>query len=324
MSTFNTPVTHGTMLERIVPSAAVPSDPHLRFAQDPLCWIGVPQATVINAFATGAVARADGASNGVPNNAGSQWIAFQLSPIPQLAPAAFKAIPGGLPVMLVIVAGSGIATPLADDLLIGGSPLVTAPAGGGSTAFFAFAFQDRICRDPLSALEAIALSGACDSNWPQFVTDIASLARSRNVRIVDHRGAPLTAGSVGVSIDGGAAQGVLLGGTDGDTGIPVPAASVARVSFSSASHPIVASVDVDDGQFEGAGLTLAAGKRLVQVLDANNWLAAPDAGSRCPALESGQLHRATAGRKHILCASRAGPAGGETWRSSGTGRLGVS
>jgi phosphatidylserine/phosphatidylglycerophosphate/cardiolipin synthase-like enzyme len=278
VSTFNTPVTHGTLLERIMPSAAVPNDARLRFAQDSLCWIGVPQATVINAFATGAVARADGASNGVPNNAGSQWVAFQLSPIPQLAPAGFKAIPGGLPVMLVIVAGSGIATPLADDLLIGAAPFITAPAGGGSTAFFAFAFQDRICRDPLSALEAIALSGACDSNWPQFVSDIAALTHARNVRIVDHRGVPLTAGNVSVSIDGGAAQSVPLGGTDGDTGIPVPAASVARVSFSSAAHPIVASVDADDGQFEGTGLTLAAGKRLVQVLDANHWLAAPDAG----------------------------------------------
>src|SRR5437899_8350466 len=66
-------------------------------------WIGIPQGAAINAFATGTIARLHGANNGVPGNVASDWTLFQLSPLPQLNPAAFMLVPGGLPVQLVIV-----------------------------------------------------------------------------------------------------------------------------------------------------------------------------------------------------------------------------
>src|SRR5258708_8166340 len=141
MSTFITPLTHGVALQRVLPSAAVPNVPALRFARDPLMWIGLPPGTAIAAFATGAVARADGTANGLPGNAASPWTAFQLSPLPQLNIAAFKTVPGGLPVQIIIIAGTA-GGPAADDALYSGDALVTAPAGVGSTAFLAFAFQD--------------------------------------------------------------------------------------------------------------------------------------------------------------------------------------
>jgi len=70
MSTFATPVVHGTALTRVIPSAPAPG---LRFIGDPLMWIGVPAGTAIAAFATGAIARAQGASNGIPGNSGAAW-----------------------------------------------------------------------------------------------------------------------------------------------------------------------------------------------------------------------------------------------------------
>jgi phosphatidylserine/phosphatidylglycerophosphate/cardiolipin synthase-like enzyme len=279
MSTFNAPVVHGTTLDLITPFAPIPSATTLRFALDPLLWIGVPAGTIISAFASGAVERATGPSNGIPGDAASPWTAFQLSPLPQLAPSAFKAIPGGLPVMIVLAVGTVGPPPSADDFLVGGSPFVTAPAGSGSTAFLGFAFQDRICRDPLSAAEAIALSGACAADWAQFIADIGALPGARNVRVVDHRGAPLSSGTVRVSIDG-AWTPVPISMSDGDTGMSVGAASTASVALASGAHPIVAAVDADTGAFEGTGLTLAAGKRLIQVLDVANWLAEPDDGVR--------------------------------------------
>jgi phosphatidylserine/phosphatidylglycerophosphate/cardiolipin synthase-like enzyme len=273
VSTFATPVTHGVKLQRITPSAPVPNAAALRFALDPLMWVGLPQSTAIAAFATGSVARAGGATDGVPGNAASPWTAFQLSPLPQLKPAAFKAIPGGLPVQLVIIAGTAGAAPAADDALYAGEAFVTAPTGLGATAFLAFAFQDRLCRDPLSWAEAIALSGQCDTSWPQFVADLAALKKARNLRLLDHRGAPARGGAFSIAIDGGAPANVVLApAMDGDTGIALPSAAVATVTSTGGGHAILATGDTEAGAFD-TPLTLPAGKRFAQVLHAEQWLA---------------------------------------------------
>ncbi len=275
MTTFVTPIAHGAGLQRVVPSAAAPA---LRYKDDPLMWIGVPAGVAINAFATGSIAQAQGTSNGVPGNAGASWTLFQLSPLPQMKPAAFKLIAGGLPLQLVIVMGS-VAAPASDELLVAGATLTTAPAGAGSTAFMTIAFQDRLCRDPLTWADAIAASGDCDTGWSQFIADLAALPSARHLRVLDARGFPLTQGSVQVSIDGGAGTNVsLTGAMDGDTGINVPAASRATVVAASAAHPIVAAGDFGCGCVRGTGLQLAPGARMAQILDADQWLAAPDDG----------------------------------------------
>src|SRR5262249_13730173 len=159
---FSTPIPAGTTMQIVAPSAPVPA---LRFAGDPLIWIGVPPGTPIAAFATGCIARANGAANGLPGNSGAPWTLFQLSPLPAMDRVAFTAVRGGLPVQLVLMTGTAGAIPAADDVLGSGAPLIAAPSGTGSTAFVAFAFQDRLCRDPPGAAEAIAASGACDANF---------------------------------------------------------------------------------------------------------------------------------------------------------------
>jgi phosphatidylserine/phosphatidylglycerophosphate/cardiolipin synthase-like enzyme len=285
MSLFATPVAHGTALTRVTPSSPLPD---LRFKDDPLMWIGVPASTAITAFATGAVARSEGTGGGIPGSSAAAWTLFQLSPLPQMNASAFRLIPGGLPFQMVLVVGTGASGALNDDCVVAGAVLTTAAAGG---AFIAFAFQDRLCRDPLSWAEGVAASGNCDSGWPQFLTDLASLPGARNLRVLDARGFPFAKGTadtgiIGVAIDGGPITNVaLLGSMDGDTGIAVPAVARATVTFPSGAHPIIAAGDEDAGApFDDGsggptgGLQLAVAKRMVQVLDADLWLAPPDAG----------------------------------------------
>jgi phosphatidylserine/phosphatidylglycerophosphate/cardiolipin synthase-like enzyme len=274
MPVFSTLVAHGTTLVPIALSASVPAG---RFQDEPARWTGVAAGTVVRALATGSItAVAGGPPPGIPGDPLAAWTLFELSPLPQMAPAAFKALVGGLPVLLVAVRGSGAAGPAADDLLIGGSPLVTAPAGTGSTAFFALAFQDRLCRDPLSWAQMIAATGAADADWAQFVADLDALAGSRRLFILDHVGRPATGGTFAVSTGGPAISVTLTNASDGDTGVTVPPTAHATLTYSSAASPIVAA-GVDDGAFQ-APLTLAAGSRLAQALDAEPWLAPRDAG----------------------------------------------
>ena len=231
MTTFATPVPPATVLQRITPSAPVPSDPAMRFAGDAIQWIGLPAGTAIAAFATGCVTRAGGASNGIPGQPGAAWTAFQLSPLPQMDPASFKLVLPGLPVQIVLVIGAAGASPAADDILDSGAPFVTAPGGAGSTAFLGFIFQDRLCRDPLSAAAAIAASGACDANWPAFMSNLAGLPSGRSLRVLDHRGLPISGISVNVSVNGGPPQNVALSpGMDGDTGVTVPDGGTATMA----------------------------------------------------------------------------------------------
>jgi len=280
MTTFVTPVAHGTVLQRLTPSAALPVDttPALRFAGDPLMWIGLPPGTAVTAFATGAIVQTTAAS--VPGVVSSGCTIFQLSPLPQMNPQAFNAIQGGLPVQMLIVTGT-VSAPATDDMLIAGVTLATAPGGSTSTAFLAFAFQDRVCRDPLSWAEAIASSNACDVQWAQFMQDLAALPNARNLRVLDHRGVPLRSGTISVSIDGGAPNSVTLTSAE-DTGIAVPAASRATVVATGMANPVVAAVDAPStaafDAFTNSGLQLPAGSRIVQALDANLWLTAPDTG----------------------------------------------
>lgn len=282
MSTFVAPVPAGTTLTRVALSAPVPG---LRFAQDPALWIHVPASTPIAAFATGAIARTDGSGGGIPGSNTDPWTLFQLSPLPQMNSNAFRLIPGGLPVQLVLVPVAAGPMPAADDLLLARQVIATAPGAG---AFIAFAFQDRLCRDPLTAAEAIASSGAADASWASYLSALATLPgarNARNLRILDHVGRPLSAGTVSVAIDGGPVATVTP--VDGDTGFMVPAASTATVEFSSATNPVVAG-EADTGGFDQR-LHLAPGQRMAQVLDAAAWLADHEQGVNVSRWTSGNL-----------------------------------
>lgn len=284
MSTFVSPFAAGVVPALVTPAATIPAG---RFAGDRLWWTGVPAGTAVNAFATGAVLRAEGATGGLPGSAGSPWTLFQLSPLPQMDGTHFKAVRGGLPVQLVVVAGNGGPGPASDDCLIAGASLVTAPAGAGNTAFVAFAFQDRLCRDPLTALEAIAASGAADANWTALVSAVGALPGARTLRALDHRGAPLRSGTFHVVV-GGTPHDVDLTTLDGDTGITVGPAASAVVSCTSAPNAIVAAGPGNDGAFAQA-LALAPGARIVQMLDAAQWFAQPDPGVSLPRWNANSL-----------------------------------
>jgi phosphatidylserine/phosphatidylglycerophosphate/cardiolipin synthase-like enzyme len=278
MSTFSAPVPAATSPQLVMPSAIVPSDARLRMSGERIRWIGLPAGTVISAFATGAIARADAPTGGIPGQPSAAWTAFELSPLPQLDFAAFKRIPGGLPIQIVLVVGGASLTPGANDVLDCGTPLVTAPPGAGSTAFLGFAFQDRICRDVLTAAETIAASNACSASWATYVAALAAAPSARNLMALDHRGAPLS--GLSIKVNGGAPI-VLTSAMDGDTGVSVSAASSATIAVPDLTESILASVTLGDepdaGNFKGP-LTLFPGRRLVQVLNAPDWMAEPDDG----------------------------------------------
>jgi hypothetical protein len=115
------------------------------------------------------------------------------------------------------------------------------------------------------------------------------LPGARNLRILDHRGVPAVAGSVVVSVSGGPPTTVTLtAAMDGDTGVAVPAAAQATVTYASAADPIVAGGDDDTGAFQAA-LELSESKRMAQILDAAGWLAALEAGVAVKRWNSGSL-----------------------------------
>lgn len=273
-TTFVSPVPApiaGTTLSQTGPAISVPAG---RFAGDGLWWIGIAGGTPLRSFGVCSLQRFDGVTSALP--AAPACTLFELSPLPQMARAAFEQIPGGLPVQLVAVPTAG-ATPVSDDLLSPGDALVTAPAGSGVTAYLGFAFQDRLCRDPLSWCDAIAASGTTDPSWAQLRAALAAISGTDTLRVLDHRGQPLTnAGGVTVQI-GSAPQVQVIPVADGDTAVPVGASAQAKVWFTTASSPVVAGADVNDGTVIGP-LQLAAGKRLVQVTDADEWLAPVDDG----------------------------------------------
>ncbi|HEX3532050.1 MAG TPA: phospholipase D-like domain-containing protein [Thermoanaerobaculia bacterium] len=286
MPAFSALVKQPAALLPVALSAPIPAG---RFQGDPVRWTGVAADTIIRALATGSVTTVkpgkpapNGPPPGIPGDPSAPWTLFELSPLPQMAPAAFKALAGGLPVLLVVVRGAVVPGPALDDLLIGGQSFVTAPKGTGATAFFALAFQDRLCRAPLTWAEAIAATGEAEQPaWAQFVTDLGALPGARRLTILDHVGRPKTHGIFAVSTGGPATSVTLTAASDGDTGVVVPPTSHITLTYSSAVAPIVAAAAADDGAFQ-APLTLAAGSRLAQALDADPWFAWPDAWVELP------------------------------------------
>jgi phosphatidylserine/phosphatidylglycerophosphate/cardiolipin synthase-like enzyme len=290
-ATFVSPVATpiaSSALQNVAPAGPIPRG---RFAKDGVWWTGIAAGTAVRAFATGCVRRFDNVANGVPGASFATCTLFELSPLPQMDRTNFEKIPGGLPVQLVIIPTTTTG-PASDDLLLAGDTLLTAPAGTGSTAYLAFVFQDRVCRDPLSWAEAIAASGAVDATWAPLTSALGALPGARTLRVLDHRGQPLSnAGGVTVTI-GTSAPVTVNPVVDGDTGITVAATDQATVAFATAAAPVVAAVvavaGADAGGF-GAPLTLALGARLVQVLDAADWFAAPTPGVALPRWNANSL-----------------------------------
>jgi phosphatidylserine/phosphatidylglycerophosphate/cardiolipin synthase-like enzyme len=281
---FTPVVSAGTAMEVIAPSAPAPAG---RYANDPLRWVGVGAGTSLYAFATGVVtAVASGPSNGLPGKPGSPWTLVEFSPLPQPAPDVFRTLAGGLPLLLILIEGSGAPVAM-NDFLLPASLVATAPPGIGNTAFFVVAFQDRVCRDPLSWAEALAATNATSSDFRDFVNAIAALPGARKIFVADHVGRPLTTGKVSIAIDMNPAITVEFPpNTDGDTGLTLPAGSHAVIGFVSSHNPIVAGVGAPLGSF-GVPVALGQDNHLAQLLDVDAWLAQRDDGIVLPAWHPG-------------------------------------
>ena len=279
MSTFSTPLPAGAASSRKLAFVPNGTDVPLRYAGDQLMWIGIAADTAISAIAAGCITRTTVTTAAPGDVVPVGATIFQLTPLPQTDPPAFKGVRGGLPVQYVAIVGATGSLPAADDWLRSGATLARTSTNAAPTAFMAIALQDRLCRDPATWAEAIAASGACDARWAGFITELAGLGGGRNFRLLDHTGAPLTVGSFDVTVGGGAPVTVTLSpAMAGDTGIAVPANASVAIAARQTAGAILAAGDADVGAFE-VMLQLPPGQRMAQFLNANEWLAPSNAGT---------------------------------------------
>ncbi len=270
-----------TAMAVVSPSFPLPmptAPPACRFAGEPVRWVSVGAAVALSAFAR-SVMRVYPNQTGLPGAPGAMGTLVELSPLPAGAFDVFKAIPGGLPVLYLLVPDAVADLPGRDNSFIRGGQVVLTTATA-SRGWFGLCFQDRMVRDP--ATWAAELRAAVDAahadvgSWRAFAERLAAIV-DRHFFVLDHVGRPLTAGQVSISIGGGQPQAVSFGNApnqarDGDTGVPVAGGASVTVAFTSATEPIVASVERPNGSV-AAALALPADERHAQVLDADSWFA---------------------------------------------------
>jgi len=285
MSVFAPIVDATASLSLIAPSSPVPlpgrgSAP--RFAREPVRWVAVGNSANVYAFARSAVRLFTGSSAGIPGNAASSWTLLELSPLPAFAASVLLALPGGLPVAYVLLSPDA-STGVTDNQAVGsGDVIAKAATSAGSSVWFGVCLQDRVVRDPAlwssEIAQALNAAGADPGSWTAFATALAGLGTPGQIYILDHVGRPFQPQlptppqNFTVSTNSGATAVSLGSDSDGNTGLSLPASGIA---FDSASHALLAGVEVEGGAFDSA-FTLPPGVRHVQVADADLWFAERD------------------------------------------------
>ena len=124
---------------------------------------------------------------------------------------------GGTPVQYILIDHSDlnpghVTTPDLQISVAGGTPQVTAGSAG---SWIGFVRQDRICRDPRAWVDDLdaAAGTEIDPTWTSYGARVRSLVPP-TVRLVDHRGRPLSGGSFTVTTVSGPDQTVTLSRPD--------------------------------------------------------------------------------------------------------------
>ncbi len=257
-------------------------EPACRFAGEPLHWIRLPGAVSVPVSAMARSSRRvyQNVNPGLPDGTAGAAVLLEVSPLPGFIAGLLHHLAGGLPIQYVLLHASdlgGVAA-LDQETCVRAGEQVALPTVG---AWFGVCLQDRICRDPRSwgaALAAAAEAGSIErsAGWTGFIAALAAASTPR-VRLLDHVGRPLSAGTFNVSPSAGVSNSVTLTATSaGDTGIDVagPGAAIQRPGVSDA---ILASADTASGAV-GAALPLSATDRHVLSTRAFDWLAARSSG----------------------------------------------
>lgn len=266
-----------------IPSPAAPApgltaEPACRYAGEPLHWVRTGAVGPLQAFARATRRVYQHVTPGLPDGSADAAVLIEISPLPGFITGLLHHLAGGLPVQYVLLRASdagSLATPDQETCVAAGEPLVTAQA------WFGICLQDRICRDPrgwAQALDAAAAAGGVQlaPGWPGFLASVVATGPPR-VRVLDHVGRPLVAGTFAVSPAAGASQTVTLTAAGpGDTGIDVAGAG-AEISLPDAPDAILAGAETPSGVV-AAPLALSATERHVLATGAYDWLAERSAG----------------------------------------------
>lgn len=169
----------------LAPAQIVTPPPALRYAGYPL--LGVRATKPGGRIAMPAL--------GVVRRAGTGPLAIEIQVTPFPIRRVVQRLPFGCPTFYLLLAdASGLAPFMDGDSLLGGVEL-----GGAADVTIALAGQDRVARHPRFWAEAIsaAITGAAGTldTWEDFAAALAP-AGEPPVIVLDHAGAPRTAGAV--------------------------------------------------------------------------------------------------------------------------------
>ncbi|HEY2659535.1 MAG TPA: phospholipase D-like domain-containing protein [Caulobacteraceae bacterium] len=251
-----------------------------RFAGEPIWWMKIRPGAQAQVFATGARRVFSTLSPGLPGGGSTLSSAvIEITPMPRPNSALLGRLTGGAAVQYVLINHDDlnlghVATPDLQICVAGGVALVTAGSAG---AWIGFARQDRICRDQRAWVDELdAAAGAdVDPSWTAYGDRVRALAPA-TVRLVDHRGRPLSEGSFTVTPASGPAQTVTLSGPSGDTGVVLTGAGQVACA-SDGVNTILASTRTDTGAL-GAPVAVSPTDRQLALLKLDLWLPARTPG----------------------------------------------
>jgi phosphatidylserine/phosphatidylglycerophosphate/cardiolipin synthase-like enzyme len=242
-----------------------PSDPSPRFAGLPVLWLKIAPGTSLSSFVAGA--RQIFTVTGVPAGPTVPAALIEVTPMPYIG--LLNRLPGGTPLQYVLLHASDLPAVADSDQQVsvaGGAPLLTA----ASEAWVGFVRQDRICRDPrgwVDDLEAAA-AGDTDASWATYAVRVRDLV-APTVRLVDHTGRPLHAGSFTINTGSGPDQTVTLSDAGGDTGAVVTGAG--HVRSADTTDVILASTSTDTGAL-GDAVPITPADRQLARLAIDDWI----------------------------------------------------
>jgi phosphatidylserine/phosphatidylglycerophosphate/cardiolipin synthase-like enzyme len=261
-----------------VPAGTSSSDSP-RFAGEPVWWMKIRPSGQAQAFVNGARRVFSAVSPGLPGgNSTLTAIVLEITPMPRSNAALLGRLPGGTPVQYVLIYYGDLTTVATPDLQIsvaGGTSLVTAGSAG---CWIGFVRQDRICRDPRAWADELdaAIGSNVDPSWTAYTSRVRSLVQP-TVRLVDHRGQPLTQGSFSIAIGGGPAQTVTLTGSSGDTGVVLTGSGQVAPATADAANTVLASTASATGAL-GAPVAVSPTDRQLAMLELGEWMPARTTG----------------------------------------------
>lgn len=260
---------------RIPGPASAATEPPARFARTLSHWVHAGSFVPVNSIAWASRRVYIDVEAGLPDDPSAAALLIEVSPLPGFIAGGLRRLAGGCFVQYVLLDASAITSvPNPDDeTLVGVEEELFTP---GVQYWFALCFQDRVCRDPgaaITALDAAAQAGnvTTTANWSGFRDQVTAAAGTR-IRVLDHTGAPLNSGRVGITTGNISHNVTLTPASNGDTGVDVAAGAAQITLLDSTGTPVLASSENDAGAL-GTELALTDADRHILATSTGDWFA---------------------------------------------------